>query len=490
MKIMYKIIIVDDEYITANNISSSISWNEYGFENAEVFSSAAAALEFMNDNTVDCVISDIRMPVINGLDFAKTISEKFPNTVMVLISAYENFEYAQIAMEYGVIEYIVKPVTFSKLEKALKRIRAWIEKQNNYMLSDIHYRKRKIAAELISGKKIDADKLSEQLKKVGIIIERDLSYVPVAIVKFSVNNFEDYIENVWTHEPERFYTAFEYVVESQIRWAAQIQRGYNFIDMLWFSEWTIQNEFIRYINETANKIVSDCFDMLNCDVEYKLIHVFESIEKISMKDSAADDIEISNIIRLASAGEMYQAIQSIENVFSENIKLDTAKVFAYNLIIGINNHINFDELNISIDDELSQKTVVQIKEYVVKMIEKYVKFCHREKNGNKNVIETVKEYIENHYKEEITLSILSTLVYISESHLSRSFKAKTGESIIDFIAKIRLSHAKELLLLTDKGIDDIAYEVGYKTRNLFYKNFKSKYGVTPKRFRELKEKIK
>ena len=82
------------------------------------------------------------------------------------------------------------------------------------------------------------------------------------------------------------------------------------------------------------------------------------------------------------------------------------------------------------------------------------------------------------------LSDIAAAVYISESHLSRTFKLKTGISIITYINNIRLEHARELLLNTSLSIEEIRYRTGFNSRNLFYKNFKNKFGVTPKKYRQ------
>ena len=113
---MNSIILVDDEKMVLGNLVESIDWKSEGFNFLSSFSSALQALEFMKNNKVDVVITDIKMPGMDGIEFAKTIQKDFPDTLVIVLSAYRDFEYARQCMTYGVIDYILKPITFSKMK--------------------------------------------------------------------------------------------------------------------------------------------------------------------------------------------------------------------------------------------------------------------------------------------------------------------------------------------------------------------------------------
>ena len=105
----YKLILVDDEKLALENFESMVDWKKWNIEITGAFLKAHEAIEFIENNKVDAIISDIKMPGMNGVEFAKYIHANFPEIVFVMISGYESFEYAKDALKYNVIEYLLKP---------------------------------------------------------------------------------------------------------------------------------------------------------------------------------------------------------------------------------------------------------------------------------------------------------------------------------------------------------------------------------------------
>lgn len=120
---MYSLIVVDDEDITRMAISGYLKKNQQDFKVQEIFSNASSAIGFLTQNPVDVVITDIRMPGMDGLDFSKYISQHFPNIIIMLISGYDEFEYARKAISYGVSTYLLKPLDFGELLDALGQVK-------------------------------------------------------------------------------------------------------------------------------------------------------------------------------------------------------------------------------------------------------------------------------------------------------------------------------------------------------------------------------
>ena len=114
---IYSLLLVDDEKKVLDNIAQVFDWGEMGFSLDGTFTSAKAALEYMETNSVDLIISDISMPGMSGLDLAEIVLEKYPKTRFVVLSAYQEFNFVQKAISCGVTDYILKPITFSKIEK-------------------------------------------------------------------------------------------------------------------------------------------------------------------------------------------------------------------------------------------------------------------------------------------------------------------------------------------------------------------------------------
>lgn len=135
---MYKnLIIVDDEITTAFCLKDVVAWNNYGLTVAGVFKSAAAALKYMEDHTVDVIFSDIRMPHMDGIEFCKIIRENYPDILFVFISAYSDFNYAKKAIGYNAFGYITKPIDMAELEGLCAKIQEHLNKTHTSIPPEI-----------------------------------------------------------------------------------------------------------------------------------------------------------------------------------------------------------------------------------------------------------------------------------------------------------------------------------------------------------------
>ena len=124
---MYKLAICDDEIRTLKLLLNIINWEDAGFEVSETFSNGKAALEYLRENPLDAVIADIKMPVMDGLELARNIQKDFPETKVLLISAYRDFEYAHRAFQYDVVSYVTKPITQSDFLQALTKLKKTLD---------------------------------------------------------------------------------------------------------------------------------------------------------------------------------------------------------------------------------------------------------------------------------------------------------------------------------------------------------------------------
>ncbi len=128
---MYKILLIDDDKSFLEAFYQMLDWSKYGFEVAARLNDGEDALEFIEKNQVDAVITDISMPKVSGIDLAKNIYEKYPKIKVVFFSAFRNYEYATLAVDYDVVGYINKPILFSRIEEVLAKLRAKLDKERD-----------------------------------------------------------------------------------------------------------------------------------------------------------------------------------------------------------------------------------------------------------------------------------------------------------------------------------------------------------------------
>lgn len=205
---MYKFIVVDDEIFAAKQLSKLLDYGEYKMEAVGVFDTAEEAVSYIENNDVDLVISDIKMPGMTGIDIARICTEKYPMVTVALVSAYRDFEYAREAMQYGVTEYITKPINFGEFEKVIQRLKTKLDNKKMLMSTDANVysetREPSYAFEDMHKKVIDsAIAFMNENYAQDITLEKVAAHVALSPIYFSNyfkkrtgENFIDYLTKI------------------------------------------------------------------------------------------------------------------------------------------------------------------------------------------------------------------------------------------------------------------------------------------------------
>lgn len=130
---MYRLLLVDDEILTAELLAESFNWESAGFTLVKILSSAEAAIQYITEHQVDALITDIKMPLVSGLELAKFCYENFPGIGVILYTAYRDFEYAQQGIKYNVVDYLLKPVHDEDLAASLNKLHRHLTNQQRTM---------------------------------------------------------------------------------------------------------------------------------------------------------------------------------------------------------------------------------------------------------------------------------------------------------------------------------------------------------------------
>lgn len=208
---MYKIVFVDDERYILDKIPTAVDWNEAGFELTATFSNAKKAMEYIKSNHVDLLITDIKMPNISGIDLAKFCYENFPEIRVIVLSAYENFEYAKTLMRYNVKDYISKPLLYSDISNALKNAKTDFNKKKASLFSVTHKNKLELQ-QIFSDIFYNGETTQAQYKKLENNFSIDAEKCLYQIRIISIHNFMDYFDNIWKHPIEKLYSAIDYLI--------------------------------------------------------------------------------------------------------------------------------------------------------------------------------------------------------------------------------------------------------------------------------------
>ncbi len=301
---MYTLILVDDEPFALNYLSSLIDWQSYNFELVQTFTDGSTAIDFIEQNHPDLVITDIKMPNVSGIDIAKYCFEYSSQTRVVFISAYKDFEYAQKALSYRVSEYIEKPLKKQKITDILKSFSF----SSNSVFAIANNEEDKLQwlfADLIYGVIKNENELASKFSESGL--NSDDIYKPCAIFNLHIADFGNYIKTVWRYNTDNLYRAISYVITSvnrEYRFYI-VRHSYNNIEIIAVS--MLDNNDEAILSDLIFNCIAELLELFKLDCKITNTIYYDKITDIINKASllAIDDFTHSNKI----VNSVYEYIQ-------------------------------------------------------------------------------------------------------------------------------------------------------------------------------------
>ncbi len=398
---IHSVIIVDDEKMIREGIKSYISAMKESFSVIDTFEDGRAAIEFLKNNDVDIVITDIRMSEISGLEIIKYVNKNKPDTKTVILSGYNEFEYAKAALENGVEYYISKPTNFKELSGVLSELKEKLEaeklrreKENSRIERDkelkIFFREEFIRD--VYFKQINRESLEQKLKYIDEdYILRDSSFCEFEIL---VPNYEKYLVQKWKYGGEQFKLAINNYVkqkflENDFLCVAITQRLQYFCYVLCFNRYVDLNEYIEKIQNILKLMNDEIKELFKLEVSVSIQNFYKTIENFvggetdyptELKQENDNVISMAkayigkNITKDISLDEVANHVHMSSVYFSRYFKLQTGENFVSYLI----------NLRISLAIELIKERKMQISEiseYVGYTNYSYFSRLFKEKTG-------------------------------------------------------------------------------------------------------------
>jgi len=519
----YKVFFVEDEIVTREGIRDNIDWQANGFEFCGAAADGEMALPLLQTTRPDVIITDIKMPFMDGLQLCKIVRERMPKVKLIILSGHDEFEYAQKAIELGVTEYLLKPVTAKDLQQALKKIAVQIEQDRkeqeflNELQAQVEENRASLRDRLLLKLVVGAISSTEAIEK-GQALEMDLvaKYYLAVVLKFEIT---DRSEQFDYDEYQQLQALVAGLVENNPD-IFLLKKDWEYLVLV------MKGNIPEYLEEERERLL----DLLKQNVKtsrYKLTvgsgshkkhlaELYQSfVEALVNLQSAAEEGEF----RSNAATDKEELLKvdrgAVENYLRCGVKDDFEKFFeAYLRPLGeaalkshlFKNYIFVDvivataklvkewggdldqivpELN-SIETILSNiKTNENLKERISQIMFRAMAFRDSRTNGqHAKLIRLAKEYIDTHYMEaNLSLNEVANLVNLSASHFSVVFAQETDQTFKDYLTEVRIQKAKELLRTTSLKSADIAYQVGYNDPHYFSFTFKKNTGFSPVEFR-------
>jgi len=537
---MYKVILVDDEALTRESISQNIPWEEMGFTLIGTAENGQEALELIQKCPPDLVLTDICMPVMDGLSLSEQIQKAYPHIKVVIISGYDDFDYAKQAMRYEVSNYIIKPITSYELIEELKRIKIKIEQsitQTKTMEAakkfedNIPTLRNDFLNRLLEGNYYKLD-ITDKMHQYNIQLFGSLQ----AVVALEVEKFESTTkEDTKVGEGLVDFSVANIVEEivGKCKHAIFVKNANN-KSILIFAEDTPQGltELIKSVCNTIIEAIYQCiqtkmyvivgetvsdagnwvysYQSVKEAREYKFLFEDQKFvygqDKDMTKTTRQDRFirQIDHLILAIKLCNITEIKQEITHIFQG---LRESGRDRRQLLVVVQN------LTLSILIALEAYTDNRTKEYdkeefILSLSElqnlsdiekKFFLFCEeladmiagKRENANEKQAIRALDYIEKNYMNvDISLNKVCDFLCVSTSYFSAIFKSSTGETFIEALTRVRIHKAKELLESTSMKNYEIALAVGYQDPHYFSSTFKKHVLMTPTEYTKQLQKGK
>ena len=483
---MYRIIIVDDEKIIRDGLCSFFENGEAGFKVDAMFDDGTEAIEYLRRNIVDVVLTDIKMSNVSGLDLAHMIYEEKIPAITVLLSGYKEFEYAQLALKYGVYSYILKPVRFNELDEIFEKIREKLDEQKRDIISEkddfIQVLINQFLLELDAGVYEDQEMILERLN--ALHLSHDILNLPCVHINLQREADTITVNKKWKHGKDRLDVAIFNVIRNDNISYYTLSSDKKYLNILAMPSreklFKSPSEFTKKVTELVDVGVSSLNQMFDIEVKNLNTNHFENLIGFAERESANIKIEqISKIKQLIITGvvsnETAAFESSLESLISRLPKLgnnqaDNILEDFYNVLKEV---IGISQVNIT-DGNLQNK------------IENVVRYAASKPKDEMSSIlfERAIVYINKNCGNDICLTDVAAYVYLSPMYFGRIFKIHTGESFTDYLINIRINNAMKLLRNGDLKVLEVGKAVGYDNIKYFIRLFKKKTGVTPGEYKK------
>ncbi len=531
---MYKILIVDDEAVVREGIRDNIDWDRHGYTLVGDCENGLEAMEAVDRFVPDVVLTDICMPFMDGMELSKYISEKYPHTRIVILTGFEEFEYAHQAVKLKAWDFILKPITSEELRKVLDKIKAGLDEEKaekddisrlkTQLRESLPLLKERFLNNFVCGN-LNKSELKERFQYfnlklsgaafVSMIAEID-DYKALArseadidgqLFSFAVFNISEEIAGaegnsiVFQNRNDRTVIILsadnmDDLSEKALKTAEDIKQAIE--RFMGFTVTIGIGAVVSHIEEIALS-----YEKSLSALDYRFLLGRNQVINVNdMERSSGNVIYNRNLekrliseIKSGSGANIAEILEKIINYLEESyVSMHKCHVYMQQLVVSLLNLL--DELDISDEDifknETSPFTEINMLKTLNDMKNWFHKICKdicaavalKRNDFCEDIVIKAKEYIYSSYNnEDISLNSICKHLLISTSYFSLIFKNATGETFIEFLSKVRIEKAMELLKGTTLKTYEVAEKIGYSDPHYFSMVFKRLSGVTPTEYR-------
>lgn len=529
---MYKVMIVDDEPIMREGMEKTIPWSQLGCQLVAAATDGVAALEMAKELRPHIIISDIKMPRMDGLSLLSSVRSFLPDVQFIIISGYDDFKFAQTALNAQACAYLLKPLVLEELTALLEDVTGRLDtaKQQSNELDILHQRenarsRRRLLRELIDhtftdeGNYTYAQQIQEESNTYYTVLAVALddfnllsNLMSMSDASLAVKEFKHIIGALDAREnTAAFAASHESICCVLSDSSSQLAKKHTQSTAEFIRKWLAVNlsrPATIGIGKTYRGILKVSISYLEALNALGFQYLKGPSNAIYFKDISqaiflphnAVPFDESALIREVETGNLEAIKKTLQDIYSP-AAMQTARVdlmvIARSLLYRCTQLLQDYNLDMNVFPEFSEKAkqilINPSIHSVYRSLESFLcgvsEAIQKAQNSDiSNAIQKAIKYVEANYTDS-SLSLSSTAKFISfnPSYFSSIFSKHMGKSFIDYVTELRIARACDLLENTNTKISSISYMVGYSSQAYFSTRFREVVGVSPSQYRETRK---
>ncbi|NQX58709.1 response regulator transcription factor [Paenibacillus qinlingensis] len=509
---MYSILLVDDEKIELEMLADYVRWGDMGIRVAGTAKNGREALQRMEELRPDIILTDVRMPIMDGLEFSRRAKQINRNVQIAFLSGHDEFHYIKAALSVEAIGYLLKPLDMGELQHLMEKIKQKcdefrISSQTSEILKESYLRELLLeSSPSIRSQWIEKLLLlPSQLPASGLF---QMSYI-------TVDPVSHYSVELVTHIRNFAHAKIPHSFLCQIKEGTFVLLCHK-LDVSSLELYLASEQLIRYVNDRNDAIISiGVSDVrMGLDSLYELSAAarraneskfYFGLGSCTKADQAVEPVykEINHETVIASLCHAISHLQEstsitlirdfYEEMRTSKVDRDLVCSSSLRLITAIEQHfaniIGGDSVNSMYVDDWKRianySTINEIEEHILDVCHSILSLMKdKDKDKNLHIVHQIVSLIDRSFSRPLTIEDIAKQVYLSPNYVRTLFKEKTGETILEYLTRVRIHHAAELLKDKSKKIHEIAASVGYENVSYFCSVFQKFKGTTPNEYRK------
>ena len=508
----YSVLLVDDEEDVVEAIVQKIDWDRLGYSLAGYAKNGLEALEIAEEKPIDVVLTDIKMPYMDGLTLSHRLKELYPSIKIIIFSGFDEFEYAKEAIRLEAEEYMLKPVDAGELSRVFQKVHDALDQEfdemqsihrlKNYYLESLPILQESFYTSLIEGtlpqQDLESTLLDYQIALPGkyfavVILHNSLSMSPEGINPLLITMS---IRKLFIAQLEQEKDSLRLTDDCEIlcRMARHICKA--------------------TVTAGIGKTVSNLMDLplsylgARDAVAYRVLYgrgKAIAISEIGLEDKEEHTVnkeiideerllDIYRSIRMSSEEELEKCI----DLYIENSRLDSPSLqeyhfFLMDLVTNMHKFLLVNQVDTGLIFPKEEDVYQKVQQFSLAELSQWMKeICKRmqrliqemRSDKTKSFVKKAVEHVHSHYMDkDLTVEALSQELHVSAAYFSTVFKRETGKSFINYLTDYRMEKALRLLMEEEEKTYIIAEAVGYSDPNYFSYAFKKKFGMSPSKYK-------